>query len=191
LFVSGGSKQAYHNPIKGNMYEQVWGTVVENVLKGGGDKSVLEMGCGSGALAEGLLKGGIQSYTGVDFSPHGIALATKRCAMFNQQHQFFVGDVHLPFYYSQFSYTDFVATEVFEHIESDLKVAALIRPGVCVHLSLPNFTTKSHIRTYKNPDEIAKRFSGIIKFNSFVPKKRVGVDEGSSRLVWVCSGVRE
>jgi SAM-dependent methyltransferase len=188
LFKTGGSQKAYHNPIEGNMYEAIWKAIIEQV-KDYRSSLVLELGCGSGALAEGLLKADIVEYLGIDFSPVAIEMARARCKEYLEFATFLVGDVHLPIYH-QSSYTDFVATEVFEHVEDDVRIARNIRSKARVHLSLPNFTTKSHIRTYAGPQAISSRFAGILKFSSFRPFKRIGVDEGSDRIVWVCEGVR-
>jgi magnesium-protoporphyrin O-methyltransferase len=42
--------------------------------------SVLELGCGSGALLTSLLERGVPSATGVDLSPESLALARRRAA---------------------------------------------------------------------------------------------------------------
>jgi 2-polyprenyl-3-methyl-5-hydroxy-6-metoxy-1,4-benzoquinol methylase len=56
------------------------------------DGSVLDVGCGSGRVAEALLEAGAASYVGVDFSGPMIELARERLARFGQAARLVEGD---------------------------------------------------------------------------------------------------
>lgn len=55
-------------------------------------------------------------------------------------------------------YDTFVCTS-FEHLENDLKIINILKPGTMVFLSLPNFDTKGHVRFFRNREDIIDRYS--------------------------------
>jgi tetratricopeptide (TPR) repeat protein len=105
--------------------------IQEEIAKMVGDKSVLDIGCGTGELGKY-----VANYSGFDFSEEAVKLAGDRCWLGNayDKENFKKADV-------------MVATEVFEHLD-DLKVISNIPQGQEVIFSVPSFTDPSHIRTF-------------------------------------------
>jgi 3' terminal RNA ribose 2'-O-methyltransferase Hen1 len=60
-----------------SLRDQRLGTV-QAVLKASGARRVLDLGCGSGALLERLLRDGYEQVTGADVSPRALATAARR-----------------------------------------------------------------------------------------------------------------
>lgn len=63
-------------------------------------QSVLEVGCGGGWLAEHILKAGVKSYSGFDFSETAVTNARKRLAEFEDA-KVWRGDALSPQYYTK------------------------------------------------------------------------------------------
>lgn len=105
-------------------------------------KSVLEVGCGSGILAEMLIASGI-SYTGFDFNRTAIAKAKAR----NGETYHFIADATDPASYTT-AYDGIVCCEVLEHIEQDLQAIELWKPGTICICSVPNFDYATHVRFF-------------------------------------------
>jgi glycosyltransferase involved in cell wall biosynthesis len=105
--------------------------IQEEIAKMVGDKSVLDIGCGTGELGKY-----IEKYSGFDFSEEAVKLAGDKCWVGNayDKENFKEADI-------------MVATEVFEHLD-DLKVIKNIPQGQEVIFSVPSFTDPSHIRIF-------------------------------------------
>jgi SAM-dependent methyltransferase len=129
---------------------------VAELLRQQGTRAVLEVGCGSGVLAEMLIAGGI-AYEGFDFSPVAVEKARSRNAL----GRFVVGDATDPESYSR-HYDSIVCCEVLEHIDGDLSAIAHWKSGVPVICSVPNFDYESHVRFFRSEAEIKQRYGGLL-----------------------------
>jgi len=171
VFASKTSRKSYDVPFKESSYYRTWKKSISMMnLENRRNVCVLELGCGSGRVAKEMMKLNISSYVGVDFSPLAIQMSKEHCSCYlkdNDDYRFVIDDIMCPSIYS-LHYTDVISTEVFEHIESDLKSASMIRSGTKVVLSLPNFMCSSHVRKYDNRSQIIKRFSSILEFDKIV-----------------------
>lgn len=147
---------------------------VRELLRQQGVHRVLEVGCGSGVLAEMLIADGL-SYDGFDFSPVGVENARSR----SPQGSFFVADATEPSAYER-AYDCIVCCEVLEHIDGDLTAVERWRSGASCVVSLPNFDYESHVRFFRSEDQIRQRYGGLLEIRRIV---RVATPPGAD-LSW-------
>jgi 2-polyprenyl-3-methyl-5-hydroxy-6-metoxy-1,4-benzoquinol methylase len=129
---------------------------VTELLREQGIRAVLEVGCGSGVLAQMLIADGA-AYDGFDFSPMAIEKARSR----NPSGRFFVGDATDPACYGA-NCDGIVCCEVLEHIDGDLTAIQHWNSGAPVICSVPNFDFESHVRFFRLEDEIVQRYGGLL-----------------------------
>lgn len=118
--------------------------------------SVLEVGCGSGVLAEMLIAAGVR-YQGFDISPVAIEKARAR----NPQGQFCLADATDPAAY-RIAYDAVVCCEVLEHIEGDQAAVARWKSGSICICSVPNFDYESHVRFFRSDEQVRQRYGGLL-----------------------------
>jgi SAM-dependent methyltransferase len=147
---------------------------VRDRVQAEGLRSVLEVGCGTGVLAEMLINQGL-SYTGFDFSPVGVNMAQRR----GPGGKFFVADAADPAAY-QVSYEGIVCCEVLEHIDGDLQVIENWQSGAACICSVPNFDGEHHVRFFRSEAEIEQRYGGLIEIRQF---ERIATSP-SANLSW-------
>ena len=119
--------------------------------------SVIEVGCGSGVLAEMLLAAGVQHH-GFDISPAAIEKARRR----NPTGDFFVADATDARAYAAF-YDGLVCCEVLEHVEHDLAAIERWKAGSLCICSVPNFDYESHVRFFRSEREVAARYGELLE----------------------------
>ena len=145
--------------------------------------SVLEVGCGSGTLAQMLIAERI-SYTGFDFN----RLAVERAKRRNGDDRHFFGDATDPASYTA-SYDGIVCCEVLEHIENDLEAVDLWKPGALCICSVPNFDDETHVRLFRHENEVRERYGRLIDIE-WIERRPVSPIAGSTpreylrRLRW-------
>lgn len=117
--------------------------------------TVLECGCGTGVLADRIIKAGY-SYRGFDFSQ----VALDQCSGLVRN---FVGhcDAYDPYVWRVGGYDTVIAVETFEHLD-DLRVLAMIPVGTKVIFSVPDFSSRSHLRIYPDDASIRKYYQGLL-----------------------------
>lgn len=115
---------------------------------------ILEVGCGTGQLADMLIRAGYNYVTGFDFSHVAVQMSKQRTG----KDTFTVSDVY-EYYFNPEIYDTIIALEVFEHIDNDLEVIGKIQAGKRVIFSLPTFDDTAHVRHFKKAYEITARYS--------------------------------
>lgn len=129
-------------------------------------QAILEIGCGTGQLAEYLFDQGYTKYFGFDFSTTGIELSKKRVPGW----KFEYGDALEKKYYPK-KYDTAICLEVLEHVQNDIQILKNIKMDSIVIFSVPNFPAPSHVRRFLSERAIKKRYYKYIDIRSIV---RVG-----------------
>jgi 2-polyprenyl-3-methyl-5-hydroxy-6-metoxy-1,4-benzoquinol methylase len=150
-------------PAAQTVYYKLFCRVVAEV-QARGITSVLEVGSGTGGLAEMLTTRTPARYCGFDFSPVSVRNAIARIG---RSDAFFVGDATDPASYRS-NYDGVVCTEVLEHVGRDLDVVAMWRPGVQCICSVPNFDDPSHVRHFLREEEVRERYGALIDIDRIV-----------------------
>jgi len=134
----------------------VW-SVIADRLRPLAERAVLEIGCGTGQLAELLADQGLSSYVGFDFSTERITTARERVP----QLRFEVADAFDTDLYAG-DYDTVVCTEFLEHVENDVALFGLIRPRVRFVGTVPNYDAEAHVRYFASAHEVAKRYGPLL-----------------------------
>ena len=161
--------EAYTAHYTRSLYYFLWTVVVDRLRA---SRHVLELGCGTGQFAQLLFDQGVSAYTGFDFSDAAIKIARARLP----EADFRVDDALTTDLFESIPYDVVVATEVLEHIPSDLDVIGRIRVGSRVVATLPNFDWTDHVRHFTSPLAVRERYSGLLEEMSVVSFPR---DDGS------------
>jgi 2-polyprenyl-3-methyl-5-hydroxy-6-metoxy-1,4-benzoquinol methylase len=142
-------------------YLPLYKTVLSFVPDVDSCKRIVDLGCGVGILAKMLHRKGYNNYLGIDFSPMVLAKARKRVPKYN----FIRGNITNPKIQKLFSPNDtFVIAEVLEHIVKDVDVIRAIPVGCLTILSVPNFDSASHVRTFNDIEDVEQRYGKILNF---------------------------
>ena len=145
---------------------------------------VVDLGCGSGYLASALQELGTYTgeYVGLDYSPVAVELAEAAIAADNRQlrlpffenyednrYNFYIQD--LTTWESQVSdathKTVYTCFEVLEHLDSDTDLVALVPARSRFIFSVPNYWSRSHVRTYDSVGVAFDKFSKLLSFNAW------------------------
>ena len=116
---------------------------------------IVELGCGTGQLAEMIIDKGYRYLQGVDFSSEAVRVAQERCptAKFSES--------DLNDYAFRLNYNTVVATEVFEHIENDLEILGKIKKYAKVILSVPEYDSAGHVRFFPTKADVEARYGHL------------------------------
>jgi 2-polyprenyl-3-methyl-5-hydroxy-6-metoxy-1,4-benzoquinol methylase len=136
----------------------MWAIIADRVRRAGAP-AVLEIGCGPGYLAAFLIDQGVRDYTGLDFSRS----ALERARQAVPRGRFIEGDARTATAYQDCRYDILICTEVLEHIEADLDVVSRFPGGIRCLCSVPNFEDDSHVRTFRDADEVLARYGSFFE----------------------------
>jgi 2-polyprenyl-3-methyl-5-hydroxy-6-metoxy-1,4-benzoquinol methylase len=162
-----------HGHYKNSFYFVHWTQVIV-LLRKISSPEILEIGCGTGQLAEYLRDEGYTKYFGFDFSSEAIALANERSGI-----KFMQGDALDSSLYKKLHFNTVICLEVLEHIKQDIKIIKNLSRGTRIIFSVPNFDAPSHVRWFNSEREIKKRYFQDISFEEII---RVG-------NLFICKGV--
>jgi len=158
IYATGGYEGVYELHYRNSGYYPLF-SEVHRLLVARGCRSVLEVGCGTGAFAQLLRDRSPEvKYRGFDFSPVAVSRSQARLG---SPESFFVGDAKLAASYAG-DWDAIVCTEVLEHIDPDLEVVSRWRPGAYCVCSVPNFTADNHVRFFREEREIVERYGKLI-----------------------------
>ena len=171
-------------PIEQSHYYPLFCSVVAEVQKRA-VRSVVEVGCGAGSLAELLMTRLSVSYRGFDFSRVAVERAARRTG---KTDTFFVADALDPGSY-RFPYDGIVCTEVLEHITRDLDVISMWKSGTVCVCSVPNFDMPEHVRYFRHEDELRDRYGRHIDIDTIIRVPRpifagITLEEYLRKLRW-------
>jgi len=148
------------------------------------DDEIIEIGCGTGQLAELLINNKFNYVLGFDFSKEAIDISKKRCiANTNKFKNININD----FDFNSIDYNCVVSLEVFEHINNDIDIIQLIPKNSKVVFSVPNFDDPAHVRYFENEEEVIDRYSKLFsEFNIKTIGKDLSNPKRSKRYL-VCA----
>lgn len=122
---------------------------------------IIDLGCGVGHFAKIIMQRGYHCYVGYDFSEQMIEKAQTQL----RRGRFLQGDLLDSDIQAEYANDKlFVLLEVLEHITKDFKILESIPHGAQVIFSLPSFDARSHVRKFKNVDQIKKRYNDYLIF---------------------------
>lgn len=170
MFKTGGYEGVYDLPYRHSQYYGLLKKVLHE-LEQANVRSVLEVGCGSGAFAEMLFDRSQIAYRGFDFSSVGVAKAIART---NRPAAFFVGDALSPASYDC-NYDAIVCTEVLEHVDRDLEIIGNWRSGALCVCSVPDFDDPTHVRYFTSVEQVRDRYVGFIDIEEIIQVKRPAI----------------
>lgn len=140
--------------------------------------NILEVGCGTGELGRRLVIAG-HDYEGFDFSP--VALEKHSlCTLC----RVWCGNAYDEDNWLNVPYNTLIAVEVFEHLD-DLRILKFVPPGTQVVFSVPDFSSRSHLRTYPNSHAIRKYYKGVLEITHTT---RIVTQE--DKAIFVCNAVK-
>jgi SAM-dependent methyltransferase len=143
-------------------YRPVYAAVLD-FLRRMAAPAVLEVGCGTGDLAE-LITGADIPYRGFDISPVAIARCRVRGLVSAR-----LGNAYDEENYEPHDYNLVVALEVFEHID-DRRAIGCFPEGVHVLFSVPDFVETAHLRAYQEPQrDIIDYYAGHLAVGQVLP----------------------
>jgi SAM-dependent methyltransferase len=158
------------------LYKPLFRKVLET-LRDCGSRSILEVGCGSGFLAEMILQESGTAYRGFDFSPVAIYNAGRRTG---RPELLARADALDPRCYAC-DYDTIVCTEVLEHIDADLDVIRLWRDGALCVCTVPNFDFDGHVRFFRRSEEVVARYGDLVDIRAVIRVARPIIPDGSLR----------
>jgi len=165
-YAEGGYAGIYRLPYWQSPYYPLY-KIVLHELRARAVKSVLEVGCGNGSLAQMLFERTAIQYTGFDLSEVAVEMAIERT---KRPDAFYVGDATLPENYRK-EYQCIVCTEVLEHVPADLKVISLWPSGVSCICSVPNFDSDYHVRYFDSQQEVLQRYGALLDIEKITFKR--------------------
>jgi SAM-dependent methyltransferase len=151
------AESVYDLPVRQSPYYPLFKKIVDEINRLQ-LRRVLEVGCGSGALAELVMSQTGAAYRGFDFSATAVAKAAGRTG---RPDLFSVGDATDPASYAV-DYDAILCTEVLEHIDRDKPAIRLWRPGARCLCSVPNFDYEGHVRFFRTEAEVRDRYQDVI-----------------------------
>lgn len=149
------NSESYQRHYSNSHYFPLW-VQIEFGLRPHREKKILEIGCGPGQLAHFLEDKGYENYQGIDFSETAIELARKTCSFPVRVADAFSPEV------LESDYDVILCTEVLEHVQRDLELVEMIRPGTTCLMSVPNFDHASHVRFFRSEYAVRSRYYRMI-----------------------------
>ncbi len=144
--------------ISDRFHYPLWAVIADRLVRLQA-QSVLDLGCGPGAMASLLLERGIPAYLGIDRDDRALLRARRLCPGYS----FVVADAFETNLLEAYPYDTFVSTEFLEHVVDDQGVIQRVRPGSRVLISVPSFACKGHVRVFASAAEVAQRYGPYLQ----------------------------
>jgi SAM-dependent methyltransferase len=168
MFKQGGYQGVYNLPYRYSPYYPMYNAVLGFLIKYN-VKSILEVGCGSGAFSNMVFDSSSIEYQGFDFS--SVAIEKSRQFANDSFNSFWVGDATKLESYPE-NYEAIVCTEVLEHIPHDLLCIENWKKGVFCVCSVPNYDSVYHERFFRSVDDVVQRYGELIDIYEVIKIKK-------------------
>jgi SAM-dependent methyltransferase len=175
MFEAGGHSGVFDLQYWRSPYLPLFKAVRREIIRSG-VRAVLEVGCGTGALAHLLLATTSVRYRGFDFSTVAVDKAKNRTGL---PELFFCGGAGDIDCYRD-DHDAVVCTEVLEHVPDDKQIVARWKAGRRCICSVPNFDSPYHERYFATPGEVMDRYGGLIEIERILRIKKPVIDD----LAW-------
>lgn len=173
MFNEGGFAGVFDLPYKRSPYYPLF-LAVRDALRKQNPQRVLEVGCGTGSMAQMIFDSTPLQYRGFDFSSVAVEKAKKRT---KNADAFFVGDATSAATYAGLHYDAVICTEVLEHIEDDLLAISHWAPGTLCVCSVPNYDADTHVRHFRNAEEVARRYENLLDIQTIEMRCKPFLDD--------------
>lgn len=131
-------------------------------------EAVEDLGCGTGRFGHALAKEGhYGSYTGVDFSRAALGEAARYLAE-NVEKDVTLRRVDLREWQpdpERPGNTVYVCLETLEHLGDDVDLVRRVPPGHRLILSVPNYDSEAHLRTFRSVGDVWERYDRLLTFS--------------------------
>lgn len=148
----------YSKHYQASPYFKVWKKSID-LIKEIKNPNILEIGCGVGQFANMLFDQGFKEYRGFDYSDEAIKIAKQTNP--HDCKKFQVDNAYNSKIFQE-NYNTVIIFEVLEHLKEDFLVLNKVKSGVNVLFSVPNFDSASHVRYFKDKNDIIQRYSEIV-----------------------------
>ncbi|MFT3818002.1 MAG: methyltransferase domain-containing protein [Rubrivivax sp.] len=176
MFSTGGFAGVFDLPYRRSPYFPLFKAVRQAVARRP-VAQVLEVGCGTGAMAQYLFDtNSMQSYLGFDFSPVAVEKARLRTG---KTGSFFVGDATQESSYAAHDYDTLICTEVLEHIEDDLLAISHWKEGAYCVCSVPNYDADTHVRYFRDEAAVRARYGALVNIETITRRHKPFLDDRS------------
>lgn len=166
-------------------YYFLWAVIADR-LRRAGSRSVLEVGCGPGRLAEFLLDFSSLNYVGFDFSRVAVEMATDRLP----EVTFHVADARTTTLYNSVDHDAVVCTEVLEHVKDDLRIISQFGEGKRCLASVPSFPHESHVRCFPDAAAVTRRYGPYFQELDVVAFRHPLAPQNGDARFFLCEGIR-
>lgn len=139
---------------------------------------IIECGCGTGALANMLMDAGYW-YHGFDFSSEALKHCSKQV-----KDRTWRATAYSKRAWDKEKFNTVVAIETFEHLD-DHRVLRWVPKETRIIFSVPNFNSRSHLRTYEGHEDIQSYYRGKIAINCF---KEIKTQK--DKIITVCDAIK-
>lgn len=173
MYEEGGFQGVYNLAYRHSAYYPLFKQVLR-VVSDSKAKSILEVGCGSGAFAHMVMDNTSLDYRGFDFSSVAVEKSKVRTG---RDEAFYEGDATSAEAYQGKPYDCIVCTEVLEHVEKDLEAIARWPAGTLCVCSVPNFDADSHVRFFRAEEEVRDRYGSLIDLANIVRVKKPALSD--------------
>tara|TARA_R100000908_G_C3752882_1_gene147332 strand:- start:1343 stop:1939 length:597 start_codon:yes stop_codon:yes gene_type:complete len=177
------------SPSEMEMYYIVWTCAVEDIMnyikyERPELDTIVDLGCGPGHFPL-MLKDDNIKYFGYDFSIEAINKGKVSNWKDRKRKKFFLMDLEKDFpSHDNVIYCSF---EFFEHIPFDMEILDRLNKGDVIFFSVPSFDTESHVRHFKDKDEVIKRY------NKKLDVEITAIAEGQhgKQNIYLCKGIKK
>lgn len=129
------------------------------------NKDVFDIGCGPSHISDILFDNNFEKkYTGIDFSVIAIEMAKSKRRPIN--YEYIVSDIRTYDYNKVSNDSIFISIETFEHLSDDLSIIDKLPKNSDLILSVPNFKSKNHYRTYDSVEQIKEYYNGYLEISN-------------------------